>query len=88
MLPSRYVIEVTGPVTSRATLMGNLVLSSIDRVTTILHSADKEAIRFKYRGDARFVLRKAGRLIFGKNPKNGDELAFDGALARVVKVAS
>ena len=87
MLSPRYVIEVTGPATSRATLMGTIILSAIDRETVIRHSADKESIRFKYRGDARFVLRRAGRSIFGKSPKSGDELSYDGALAKVVKLA-
>ena len=83
-----YHLKISGESASRKAIIASVILSDIYRKTVVLHRRDTETILFRFRGDARLVLRKVARDLTGKKPSRCDHLEYGGAVACVEKAAS
>ena len=88
MATSRFHIVITGDTASRAALVGGILLADIYKETTVSHGVNTEHVQFRYRGDARLVLRRAAVMLTHRKPAKCDVFQLGGATARVVKVSA
>lgn len=85
MKQNKYVLCVSGERTARQTLNGAIVCMSASLTRTFLSNEESTHFFFRYRSDARLVLRNVARSVRGR--VLSDTLEYGGARARVSKCA-
>ena len=82
-----YSLLVTGSRSDRGTLLGSILVASIDKTTTVENGYGRASIPFQYKGDARFVLRRAAAALSECRKNGADRIIYGEAEARIVKTA-
>lgn len=83
---NNYIITVTGDPESLVTVSGTLVCSSAGLSRQFATGEHSVRFAFRFRGDARLVLRRTSRKLTGKDPKPADSFTHRGATATITKV--
>ncbi len=82
---STFTITVSGERICRSRLAGGLLENSCNLVHGFQRASDAIVFFFRYRSDARLVLRQTARFLGAKRPDGVDLLVHDGATARIQK---
>lgn len=87
MCKNRYCIEVSGSRTGREPLIGSLIENSANLTTEFSYRNGGYTFFFKYRGDARLVLKRITKQFSGKSLPVNNEYSHEGAVARIKKIS-
>lgn len=82
-----FAITVSGEKDGKEKIIGSLVANSGNLTTEFGISSTGVKFFFRYRGDARFLLKRIQKLIGAEKMSDLDTLTFLNANARIVKLS-